>query len=167
MAIISVSNGAKVVQDLTTSSTNLSMIKSAYLQPKGLCTFGRGLEALKSLFKAKGIRGVPQVVVVLFTGILDDDVSKPSKELKEAGVLIYTIDLSKTVNESSASALGSEPVSEYFISNPGFPNSDSTKLVLINKLESGTFRGVSFMCFIVHVNENEVFYFILFCHSLN
>ena len=137
IAIISVSNGARLLQDFTNLPANLSAVRSAHIQPKGLCTFGDGLVTTSALFKAKGLRGVPQILIVLFAGKSDDDMSKPSKELHEAGVLEYIIDLNNIVNESNAIVMASDPVSEFLISSPGFPTSDSTKQAVLEKLDSG------------------------------
>lgn len=134
IGIISVSNGAKVLQDLTASPSNVT---AAHPQPKGLCTFGRGLEAASALFKANGITGVPQVLVIFFAGKSDDDVLKPSKDLQKAGVLVYTVGLTNMPNDSRVIGAASEPGSEYFISTPGFPNSGSTKQAILDKLDSG------------------------------
>ena len=137
IAIISVSNGTRLLQDFTSLPTNLSTVRSAHIQPKGLCTLGKGLITSSALFKEKGLGGVPQVVIVLLAGKSDDDMSKPSKELHETGVLEYIIALNNMVNESSAMIMASDPVSDFFISSPGFPTSGSTKQAILEKLDSG------------------------------
>lgn len=137
IAIISVSNGARLLQDFTNLPANLSALKSAHIQPKGLCTFGEGLETTSALFKAKGLTGVPQILIVLLAGKSDDDMSKPSKELHEAGVLEYIIALNNMVNESNAMVMASDPVSEFLISSPGFSTSGPTKQAVLEKLDSG------------------------------
>ena len=150
IAIIAVSNGAKIIQALTSSPTNLSVVKSTHTQPRGLCTFGRGIEIASALFNANGIKGVPQVLVVLLAGKSDDDVSKPSKDLQEAGVLVYTVGLSNMINQSSVTGMASDPVSEYFISSPGFPASGSTKQAILGRLDGGKSKTVRYYNF--HLN---------------
>lgn len=142
-AIISVSDGAKIIQDLEIPQSNPSAVSSAFPPPGGLCTFGQGLETTSALLKAKGIRGVPQVLVVLLAGKSDDDISKPANDLRKAGVLVYSVGLKETVNESTVSDMASDPISEYFISSPGFPDVDSTKKALLDKLERGLLKIIS------------------------
>lgn len=145
-AIIAVSNGANIIQDLKLSPSSSMAVSPAFPSSGGLCTFGQGLEVTSKLFKNKGISGVPQVLIVFLVGKSTDDVSKPAKDLQKAGVLVYLVGLKETVNESSSSDIASDPVSEYFISSPGFPAIDSTKQALLDKLERGLLEHVNASC---------------------
>ena len=137
IAIISVANGAEVVQGLTSSPTNFSAVLPAYTPPMDLCTVGQGLATASAIFKANSIKGVTQVLVALLAGKSGDDVSKFSKDLQQAGVLVYIVGLTNLPDKSSVIEMASDPASEYFISSPGFPTSGSTKQALLEKLDSG------------------------------
>ena len=142
VAIISVANGAQILQPLTSAPSDPSAVLSAYInQPTADCTFGKGLETAHSIFEATGVRGVLQILVVLLAGKSIDDISKPSQNLHEAGVLVYTVDLSNTLQPTRKSdvikMVVTDPASEFFISTPGFPISESTRKALLEKLTSG------------------------------
>lgn len=139
-AVISVSDGAKILQDLKTPQSNPGAVSSALPQSGGLCTFGQGMEKARSLFKVNGIRGISQVLIILLAAKSDDDVSKSANELHKAGVLVYTVSSMKNVNETTAISMTSDPVSEFFVSSPGIPTVDTTKQALVDKLERGLFK---------------------------
>lgn len=135
-AIIAVSNGIKIIQDLKVPSSNLTEVSLESPSSGGLCTFGTGLKAASKMFKTKGTKGVPQFLIVLLAGKSDDEVSKPANDLHKAGVLVYLVGLKKTINASTVNNLSSEPASEYFISFPDFA-ADSIKQALLDKLNRG------------------------------
>lgn len=135
-AIISVSNGAKIIQDLKVPSSNSTEVSLESPASGRFCTFGRGLEATSKMFKTKGMKGVPQFLIVLLAGKSDDDVSKPANDLHRAGVLVYSVGLKETINASTVINLPSDPTSEYFISFPDFA-ADSIKQALLDKLNRG------------------------------
>ena len=137
-AIISVSNGTKIIQDLKTpASSNSTEVFLESPSSGGLCTFGRGLEATSKLFKTKGMTGIPQILIVLLAEKSDDDVSKPANNLRKAGVLVYSVGLKETINASTVNNLPSDPVSEFFISSPDFAAVVLTKQALLDKLNRG------------------------------
>ena len=141
VAIISVANGAQILQPLTSAPSDPSAVVSAYInQSTADCTFGKGLETARSIFEATGVRGVLQILVVLLAGKSIDDISKPSQNLHEAGVLVYTVDLSNTQPTRKSDVIKmvvTDPASEFFISTPGFPIPGSTRKALLEKLTSG------------------------------
>ena len=141
-AIISVSNGTKIIQDLKAPSSNSTEVFLESPSSGGLCTFGRGLEATRKLFKSKGMAGIPQILIVLLAEKSDDDVSKPADGLHKAGVLVYSVGLKETINASTVNNLPSDPVSEFFISSPDFAAVVSTKQALLDKLN----RGLLYKC---------------------
>ena len=136
-AIISVSNGTKIIQDLKVLSSNSTEVALESPSSGGLCTFGRGLEATGKMFKTKGMKGIPQILIVLLAEKSSDDVSKPANDLHKAGVLVYLVSLKETINASTVNNLPSDPFSEYFISFPNFSAADSTKQALLDKLNRG------------------------------
>lgn len=136
-AVIAVSNGANLVQDLKQQPSNPMTVSSAFPLSGSLCTYGKGLEAASKLFKDKSTKGVPQVLIIFLAGKSDNDVSTAANDLHELGVLVYLVGLKDAVNESLAGEMASDPVSEYFISSPGFLAVDSTKQALLDKLERG------------------------------
>ena len=136
-AIISVSDGFKIIQDLKVPTSNSTVVSLESPSSGGLCTFGRGLEATGKMFKTKGMMGIPQLVIVLLAGKSSDDVSKPANDLHKAGVLVYSVGLKKTINASTVINLPSDPVAEYFLSFPDFAAVDSTKQALLDKLNRG------------------------------
>ena len=135
-AIILVSNGIKVIQELKVPSSNLTEVSLESPLSGGLCTFGRGLKAASKMLKTKGMKNVPKFLIVLLAGNSDDDVSKPANDLHKAGVLVYTVGLKKTINASTVINLSSDPASEYFMSFPDFA-ADSIKQALLDKLNRG------------------------------
>ena len=141
VAIISVANGAQILQPLTSAPSDPSAVVSAYInQPTADCMFGKGLETARSMFEATGVRGFLQILVVLLAGKSIDDISKPSQNLHEAGVLVYTVDLTNTQPTRKSDAIKmvvTDPASEFFISTPGFPIPGSTRKALLEKLTSG------------------------------
>lgn len=141
-AIILVSNGAKIIQDLKIPSPNFTKVSLESPSSGGLCTFGQGLQAISRMFKAKGIKGVPQFLITFLAGKSSDDVSKPANNLHKAGVLVYTVGLKETINASTVSDMGSDPASEYFISFPNFTAVDSTKQALLDKLKRGLWNKI-------------------------
>ena len=136
-AVISVSNGVKIIQDLNVPASNSTDVSFESASSGGLCTFGRGLEATSKMFKTKGMEGVPQFLIVLVAGKSSDDVSKPANDLHREGILVYSVGLKETINASAVINLPSDPASEYFISFPDFAAVDSTKQALFDKLNRG------------------------------
>ena len=87
-AIISVSNDTEIIQDLKVLSSNSTEVSLEFPSSGGLCSFGRGLEATSKMFKTKGMKGIPQILIVLLAEKSSDDVSKPANDLHKAGVLV-------------------------------------------------------------------------------
>ena len=136
-AIISVSKGAKIIQDLKVPSSNSTEVSLESTSSGGLCTFGRGLETASKIFKTRGMKGVPQFLIVLLAGKSSNDVSKPASDLRKAGVLVYSVGLKETINASAVINMPSDPASEYFISFPDFAAVDSIRQALVDKLNRG------------------------------
>ena len=136
-AIISVSNDTKIIQDLKVLSSNSTEVALESPSSGGLCTFGRALEATGKMFKTKGMKGIPQILIVLMAEKSSDDVSKPANDLHKAGVLVYLVSLKETINASTVNNLPSDPVSEYFISFPNFSAADSATQALLDKMNIG------------------------------
>lgn len=141
IAIISVANGTQILQKLTSAPSDPSAVMSAYInQPTADCTYGKGLETARSIFTTTGVKGVLQILVVLLAGKSIGDISRPSRNLHEAGVLVYTVDLTNTQPTRTSGViktLVTDPASEFFISTPGFPIPGSTRKALLEKLTSG------------------------------
>ena len=136
-AIISVSNDTKIIQDFKVLSSNTTEVSLEFPSSGGLCSFGRGLEATGKMFKTKGMKGIPQILIVLLAEKSDDDVSKPANDLHKAGVLVYAVGLKETITASTVNKLPSDPVSEYFISFPDLATVDLTKKAILDKLNRG------------------------------
>lgn len=140
-ALISVSNGAEIVQGLKAQPYNPVAVSSASHLSGGLCTFGQGMEIALALFRNSGIRGIPQVLITLLDGKSDDDVSKPAIEISKAGVLMYAVGSKNKVSEFVASNITSDPTKEFFIPDPGILPIETMKQAVVDKLERGLING--------------------------
>ena len=140
-ALISVSNGAEIVQGLKAQPYNPVAVSSASHLSGGLCTFGQGMETALALFRNSGIRGIPQVLITLLDGKSDDDVSKPAIEISKAGVLMYAVGSKNKVSEFVASNITSDPTKEFFIPDPGILPIETMKQAVVDKLERGLING--------------------------
>ena len=103
----------------------------------GKTTFtGKGLKMAQTNLFANARAEVPHILIVLTDGRSHDDVVKPSKELKQAGVKIFTVGLGTNYDESQLKAIANEPYDTHALT-VDFPQMTTT----VNKLRNLICKG--------------------------
>ena len=107
-------------------------------------------KAQRMLFR--GSRTVPQVLILIAGARANDDVIKPSKRLRQDGVVIYGVGFGNGYDRSQLEALSSQPVQEHVFSEDR-RLSNSFTWSLRNNLCKGELKGSRMSIFFIFVTN--------------
>ena len=99
---------------------------------------GKGLKMARDQLFSGARHGVPHILIVLTDGRSHDDVVKPARALREAGVQIFTVGLGTNYDESQLKAIADDPY-DYHALTVDFPEMTSIISTLQNMLCKGIF----------------------------
>ena len=139
-AVILISNAVKTIENFNERPSVIDTALNTQLKSGGSCPMGEGVRTVNGLFQAQGRPEVLRVLVNIMAGKSDDDVAEPAKQLKDAGVLVYTVGLGKSADQSMLSTVSSSPASEFVVEDPGFPATSSVAKAVVEKIKKGMFK---------------------------